>query len=134
MKPAKYVFDTTAYSELLRGHEVVARIVQSADTIFLPNVVVAELRFGFRLGSRLTENERLLSRFVANKKVRVLLPDHATTDYFVNLAVFARRQGIQLSSHDLWIAALTEQWQAMLVSFDQDFKHLDYDTLKLSVC
>jgi tRNA(fMet)-specific endonuclease VapC len=127
----KYVLDATAYSELLRGHNQVAEIIKTAEELLVPQVVIAELRYGFRLGSRLSENERLLSRFIASKKVRVLLADNATTDYFVAIAVFAHRRGVKLSSHDLWIAALSEQWQAMLVSFDHDFQHLDYNNLRL---
>lgn len=127
----KYLFDTTAYSELLRGHKKVARILNGAEEILIPNVVMAELGYGFQLGSRRAENEKLLNRFTASKKVRVLLPDNATTDYFVNIAVFARKRGVQLSSHDIWIAALAEQWDATLVSFDKDFRHLDYEGLKL---
>ncbi len=127
----KYVFDTTAYSELLRGHKKVAEVLKKSDELLIPGVVVAELQYGFRLGSRQFENEKLLAKFLASKKVRVLLPDNATTDYFVNLAVFARKKGVQLSSHDLWIAALTEQWSATLVTFDNDFTHLGYTELKL---
>ncbi len=126
-----YVFDTTAYSELLRGDQQVAKILNSAAQIYLPSVVMAELRYGFQFGSRRAENEKLLSRFVASQKVRVLLPDNATTDYFVNLAVLARQKGVQLSSHDLWIAALSEQWNATLASFDNDFRHLAHKNLKL---
>ena len=127
----KYLLDTTAYSEILRGHKAAAALLRSASEIYIPNVVIAELKYGFRFGSKQVENERLLSRFVANKKVRVLLSDNATTDYFVNIAVFARNKGVQLSSHDIWIAALAEQWDATLVSFDNDFKHLAYKGLKL---
>lgn len=127
----KYVLDTTAYSELLRGQEQVAGILKTATDILIPHVVIAELRYGFRLGSRQLENEKLLSRFVANRKVRIILADNATTDYFVNIAIFARKKGVQLSSHDMWIAALTEQWDATLVTFDDDFSHLNYPELKL---
>lgn len=127
----KYVFDTTTYSELLRGHTEVAQLVKNAEQILIPHVVMAELQYGFRLGSKQTENERLLARFVANSKVRILLPDNATTSYFVTIAVFARARGIQLSSHDLWIAALSEQWDATLVSFDKDFQHLNRKELRL---
>lgn len=126
-----YLLDTTAYSELLRGHPAVARIIKTADQILLPAVVIAELQYGFRLGSKQLDNDRLLSRFIASKKVRVLLADNATTGYFVDIAVFARQQGVQLSSHDLWIAALAEQWDATLVTFDKDFEHLHYDAIKL---
>ena len=128
-----YVLDTTAYSELLRGHPSVAEVVKTADQILLPGVVIAELHYGFRLGSRQLENDRLLNRFLASHKVRALLADNATTGYFVDIAVFAKQQGTQLSSHDLWIAALTEQWDATLVSFDTDFEHLGYESLKLQL-
>ncbi len=126
-----YLFDTTTYSHMLKGDKAVADILNTAETVFLPNFVIAELKYGFRLGTRQVENEQLLSRFVANKKIRVVLPDNATTDYFTNIAVFARKKGVQLSAHDLWIAALAEQWDVALVTFDKDFEHLGYKHLKL---
>ncbi len=49
----------------------------------------------------------------------------------MNIAVLARKKGVQLSTHDIWIAALSEQWDATLVSFDNDFKFLNYKTLQL---
>jgi tRNA(fMet)-specific endonuclease VapC len=127
----KYTFDTTTYSELLRGHEKVAEALKAATEVLIPHIVVAELQYGFRLGSKQLENGKLLNKFIASKKVRILLPDNATTDYFVNIAVVARKKGVQLSSHDIWIAALTEQWDATLVTFDNDFKHLGYENLDL---
>ena len=127
----KYVFDTTAYSELLRGQKKIAKILQNATEILMPHVVIAELRYGFCLGSRQAENEKLLNRFIASKKVRILLPDNATTDYFVNIAVSAHKKGIRLSMHDMWIAALSEQWGATLVTHDRDFTHLNYEGLDL---
>ena len=99
--------------------------------VLLPNVVVAELRYGFALGSKQEQNERLLARFLASQKIKLALPDSATTDYFVTIAAHARRNGVQLSTHDLWIAALAEQWEASLVTFDNDFTYLKRDELKL---
>ncbi|HET9173782.1 MAG TPA: PIN domain-containing protein [Candidatus Saccharimonadales bacterium] len=127
----KYLFDTTTYSHLLKGNQNVADILRGAETILFPNIVIAELKYGFMLGSRREENEQLLNRFIANKKIRVTLPDNATTDYFASIAVFAHKKGVQLSTHDLWIAALTEQWDVTLVTFDKDFKHLGYEGIKL---
>lgn len=129
----RYLFDTTAYSHLLTGHKGVADALKNAETVLLPNIVLAELKYGFRLGSRQEENEKLLSRFTANKRIQVILPDNATTEYFVNIAIFARKKGVQLSTHDLWIAALTEQWDAALITFDNDFRHLGYKDMRLQV-
>jgi tRNA(fMet)-specific endonuclease VapC len=117
----------------LRGHPAVAEVVKTADQILLPAVVIAELQYGFRLESKQLVNDRLLNRFIASKKVRALLADNATTGYFVDIAVFARQKGVHLSSHDLWIAALAEQWEATLVTFDKDFEHLGYNSLKLQL-
>jgi len=55
----KYVFDTTAYSELLRGHKDVAEVLKSATEILVPHVVIAELQYGFCLGSKRPENEQI---------------------------------------------------------------------------
>lgn len=126
-----YLFDTTCYSHLLKGNKAVANMLKDADIVFIPNVVIAELKYGFMLGTRRDENEKLLSRFIANKKISVVLPDNATADYFANIAVFARKKGVQLSTHDIWIAALAEQWDVTIVTFDKDFTHLDYKNIKV---
>ena len=89
----KQLFDTTAYSALLRGNERVAETLNGATEILIPSVVVAELRCGFVLDTKRHENGKLLNRFVANKKAHVLLPDNATTEYFVNIAVLAQKKG-----------------------------------------
>ncbi len=57
------------------------------------------------------------------------MPDNATTNYYVDIVVFAHKKGVKLSSHDMWIAALTEQWNATLISFGNDFKHPNYTGL-----
>lgn len=129
----KYLFDTTTYSHMLKGTVAVAELLKSAESILLPNVVIAELKYGFALGTRREDNERLLSRFIANRKVRVVLPDNATSDYFAHIAVFARKKGVQLSTHDLWIAALAEQWDVTLLSFDKDFTYLAYENIELKL-
>jgi predicted nucleic acid-binding protein len=46
----KYIFDTTVYSELLRGHKEVATILRDATEVLMPNVVKAELQYGFHMG------------------------------------------------------------------------------------
>jgi tRNA(fMet)-specific endonuclease VapC len=126
-----YVFDTTAYSEIDRGHLEMAKLVVSADEILMPQMTIAELRYGFALGSRTLENEKLLARFLANTKVRVLFPDSITTDLYVELAAWLKKQGRQLSHHDLWIAALSTQYDATLVSFDNDFSYLPKTSKRL---
>lgn len=119
-----YVFDTSAYSELNRGQVDMAKLVIEADEILLPQVCVAELRYGFAIGSRQLENEKLLVRFLSSAKVRQVFPNDLTTDHYIEQAVHMRKNGKQLSHHDLWIAALAEQHEATLVTFDEDFNYV----------
>lgn len=48
--------DTNAYSDFLRGTPSRVEIVRRANLIFLPLVVLAELRAGFAAGNREAEN------------------------------------------------------------------------------
>jgi tRNA(fMet)-specific endonuclease VapC len=44
--------DTNAYSDFLRGVPGRVEIVRAADRIFLPLIVIGELRAGFSAGNR----------------------------------------------------------------------------------
>ena len=48
----KVLLDTNAYSALRRGHELVVYQVRSSEEVLLSTIVVGELLFGFRNGSR----------------------------------------------------------------------------------
>ena len=48
----RILLDSSAYSQLMRGHDRVAELVRSAEEILISAVVVGELVYGFRWGSR----------------------------------------------------------------------------------
>ena len=49
--------DTSAYSNFMRGQRQAVATVLGASDIVLPTIVVGELRYGFRRGSRFEKNE-----------------------------------------------------------------------------
>lgn len=58
----KRLLDTNAYLDLLRGDERVVHHVKQSTHIVMSSIVVGELMYGFRRGSRFVENrERLES-------------------------------------------------------------------------
>ncbi len=130
----KIALDTTSYSHLVRGNSEVAALLASADLVVIPQPTIAELKSGFAFGSRQEENEANLTRFLSSHKVLPVYPDAVTTEYYVALYAHARRQGRQLSHNDLWIAALSAQYDAELESFDHDFDGLrDFEGLCVQV-
>ena len=75
----RIALDTSGYIGFCRGNEDVVRVIQEAERVFLPLMVLAELRAGFLCGTRSQENEATLTRFLNSPRVEVLYPEEQTT-------------------------------------------------------
>ena len=120
----RLALDTNRYRDLVDGDSSVVAVLESADAIYVPFVVLAELRAGFVAGKKGRENERVLQRFLAKAGVEVLFPSEATTHVYAMLYGQLRRQGTPIPTHDLWIAALIVEHSLVLFSRDAHFEHL----------
>lgn len=120
----RIALDTNRYVDFCKGGAKALEILRRADEIFLPFVVVAELRAGFRCGSQGMENEKNLIRFLNAPRVSVLYADDQTTHHYANLFLQLRKQGTPIPVNDLWIAGLVAQHQLILFDRDHHFDHL----------
>jgi tRNA(fMet)-specific endonuclease VapC len=116
--------DSNRYDDLVTGDEVVASIVESAEEILLPFIVIGELRAGFAAGARQVENERLLRRFLLKDGISILYADDQTTHHYAAAYAQLRRQGTPIPTNDIWIAALVLQHDLTLCSRDRHFDRL----------
>lgn len=121
----KILLDTNAYSALRRGNEVVAEHVRQSEEVFLSAVVVGELLFGFRNGSRYDENARELKAFLEDPNVLLLPITWDTADFFGRISAALRKKGKPIPTNDIWIAAHAIESGAALVSSDSHFGHID---------
>ena len=120
----RLALDTRRYVDLCRGMEETVRLVSTAEAVFLPFVVVAELRAAFVLGKRAAENERVLRRFLLKPGVSILQPDDQTTHHYAAAYRQLRLQGTPIPMNDVWIAALVLQHNLRLHDRDRHFDHL----------
>jgi len=120
----RLALDTNRYRDLTDGDAEVVRILETADEIAIPFVVLAELRGGFAVGRKGRENERALQRFLVKPGVTTLFPTEATTHQYADLYRQLRKQGTPIPTHDLWIAALVVEHRLTLFSRDAHFDHL----------
>lgn len=120
----KLALDTNGYVDLCKGVDATISLVSTAESVFLPFAVVAELRAGFALGRRSAENERTLRRFLLKPGVGVLYPDDQTAHHYASAYRQLRHQGTPIPTNDLWIAALVLQHNLVLHSRDRHFDHL----------
>jgi tRNA(fMet)-specific endonuclease VapC len=120
----RLALDANRYVDLCRGADETVRLVSTAEAVFVPFVVLAELRAGFALGRRGAENERILRRFLAQAGVDVLYADEGTTHHYASVFRQLRTQGTPIPTNDMWIAALCLQHGLELHDRDRHFDHL----------
>ena len=121
----RILLDSNAYSNLKRGHRRIVEIVRNSEEILVPLVVIGELLYGFRNGSRPETNTRELHVFLDNPYVSVAAMTLTTADRFARIAAALRAKGRPIPSNDIWIAAHTMETGADLVSCDRHFDHVD---------
>ena len=120
----RLALDTNAYSAATRGDARASALLRTADQVFVPFVVLAELRAGFAVGSAGKRNEATLSRFLNAPRVAVLFADEQTTHHHASIFAQLRRQGTPIPTNDLWIAAIVVQHDLVLLTADAHFEHL----------
>ncbi len=121
----KILLDSNAYSHLKRGDYKVAALVRRASSILLPHVVIGELLYGFRNGTKFERNRDELRAFLENQYVTIPSLSFTTADRYSRIAAGLRAKGLPIPTNDIWIAAYTMESGADLVSYDKHFARID---------
>jgi tRNA(fMet)-specific endonuclease VapC len=121
----RLLLDTNAVSALLRGDAAVAQLVRRAEHLLMSAVVVGELEFGFRNGTRYEENRARLDALLDNPYVELLPVTRTTADRFGRIAAALRRAGTPIPSNDIWVAAHAVESGAEILSADGHFSQVE---------
>ena len=121
----RLMLDTNTYTAYLRDVPVVVARVDSAVRILLPAVVVGELLYGFKHGTRYRQNLDQLERFLDKPVVDFVPVTLATCHYFGSVAAALRRAGTPIPANDVWVAAHALQTGASLLTHDAHFEWID---------
>ena len=120
----RVALDTNRYVDLCKGVEETVSLLEEADAILLPFVVLGELRAGFVHGRRHADNERTLRQFLLKDGVHVLFADDQTTHHYAAVFHQLRKPGTPIPTNDIWLAALVLQHNLALHARDKHFDHL----------
>jgi tRNA(fMet)-specific endonuclease VapC len=120
----RVALDTNRYVGLCKGVGETVEVLETADIVVLPFVVLVELRAGFLLGRRQVENERALNALLLKDGVEVLFADDQTTHHYASVYRQLRKQGTPIPTNDMWLAALVLQHNLALHARDKHFEHL----------
>lgn len=120
----RLALDANRCTDLCRGDRAVVEAVEFADAVWLPFIVVGELRAGFAVGTQGPRNEAILRRFLLKPGVAVLYADDQTTHHYATVYRQLRKQGTPIPTNDMWIAALVLQYSLSLYDRDAHFDSL----------
>ncbi|MBC7981009.1 MAG: type II toxin-antitoxin system VapC family toxin [Armatimonadetes bacterium] len=115
--------DTNAYSDWRKTaawHEILAL----AEKIYVPSIVIGELDFGFRNGSRYQVNWRKLEDFLGQAQVEEWSVGSREARIYGGLVQDLKQRGAPIPSNDIWIAACSEAAGSLLLTSDAHFKCL----------
>lgn len=120
----RFAVDTNKYIDFCQNDPETVKIFQQASEIFIPFIVLGEVRSGFMLSKNKEKNEQNLIRFLSLSDIHILKADEQTTFFYASLVYELRKKGTPIPTNDLWIAALALQHQLVLYSRDHHFTHI----------
>jgi tRNA(fMet)-specific endonuclease VapC len=116
--------DTSAYSHFKRGHAQVVDLIDRAEWLGVPVVVLGELAVGFKQGPRRHENQSALEEFLANPVVDVLPVDQDMAGIYADIILDLKKAGTPLPANDIWIATVAVRHGATVLTYDEHFRSI----------
>jgi tRNA(fMet)-specific endonuclease VapC len=121
---SRLLLDTSAYSAIQRGDERLKAPIQEASEIYFNPVVLGELLFGFKKGTRERHNRAVLRSFMESPRVGVVTIDAETSERYASIHSYLRDEGAPISANDLWIASSAFQHSLRVLTLDDHFNRV----------
>jgi tRNA(fMet)-specific endonuclease VapC len=120
----RVALDTNRLTDLLRGDSALAERLGGCEEVWIPLIVLAEIKAGFYGGDQQHRNQGLLQKVLSKSTVGVLLPGRETAEQYARLFVQLKRAGTPVPDNDLWIAAMALEHDLLLITRDRHFARI----------
>ena len=118
----RVVLDTNAYTAFMKGEPRIKTILEEAEEVFLPAVVLGELYAGFYGGKHIDRNNRELDLFLSKPGVHCMDITRSIADRYGALVRDLKTGGNPIPTNDIWIAAAVLASGAKLLTRDRHFE------------
>jgi tRNA(fMet)-specific endonuclease VapC len=115
----KFLLDTNTVIAIFAQEDNMLAQLQQASEVFVASIVLGELYYGANKSSRIVENIRRVDEFSAAN--RILVCDTETAPVYGEIKNDLRKKGRPIPENDIWIAALAQQHDLILVTNDGHF-------------
>ena len=121
----KLLLDTSAYVGLRASVPAVTKRISLSDVVLVSPIVLGELMYGFRKGSKFEQNMEVLERFLQHDAVELVPLGKVTADRYSRIVLQLRKASRPIPANDIWIAAQALEHGAELLSADRHFENID---------
>lgn len=121
----KILLDTGAYVMFKQNITDAVEIIVRAELILISPIVLGELMFGFRNGTRFKKNMGELNNFLEHEIVELLQIGEITSDRYSRIAAKLKSKGTPIPTNDIWIVAQAIEYGAELITSDRHFEKID---------
>lgn len=116
--------DTSAWVWFRKNEPEIVSRIQRAKAIYVPATAIGELEAAFLRGNRARENQLVLDAFLDEALVHEVAIDRKIARRYGALFAKLRTQGTPIPINDVWIAAVSIEVGARLLTFDRDFERV----------
>ena len=119
-----YLLDTNIVVAIFRLEEMALAGLENTapGSLFVPIIVLGELRFGALKSVKAEENLRRIEGFAAESNL--LVCDEEAARHYGEIKDDLRRKGRPVPENDVWIAATALRRGLALVTRDSHFEHV----------
>jgi tRNA(fMet)-specific endonuclease VapC len=119
----RFLLDTKIVIALFANEATITSNLTQASEVFIPSIVIGELCYGARKSGRVEANLARIDEFVDSSTI--LVCDTETAQQYGEVKNNLRLKGRPLPENDIWIAALSLQYDLILVTRDAHFKEVE---------
>ena len=125
----RFLLDTNIIIELFSNNQKIAERLKNSLKFFIPCISIGELYFGAFNSRNPKNNIKIIEEFMRENKI---LPcDSVTAKKYGQIKTKLKEIGKPIPENDIWIAALSMQYNLTLITRDSHFQHiagLEYET------
>jgi len=120
------VLDTNIYCDYAEGiSETVDIIAKNNENIYIPSIVIGELRYGFMKGSRWNFNNNKLRHVINRLNINIIDVDQDVAKKYAIIYKSLVIKGKKIPINDVWIAACCMEVGGSLITRDKHFESVE---------
>jgi tRNA(fMet)-specific endonuclease VapC len=119
----RYLLDTNIIIGLFSNDPSIISKIKSSEIILIPVVAIGELYYGAYNSKDIENNLSNILEFISS--VSIVNSDSITADYYGQIKTKLKKAGNPIPENDIWIAALSRQYNATLITGDKHFDNID---------